>query len=104
MASTSRADVAYLRRDYMLRGLSESDLVSDPISQFDAWFHDALDCAGIQEPNAMVLATVSADGQPHARYVLLKGFGPEGFIFFTNYESDKARELAAQGRAALTFG
>jgi pyridoxamine 5'-phosphate oxidase len=52
----------------------------------------------------MVLATVSPDGQPHARYVLLKGYGPEGFVFFTNYESDKARELTERPRAALTFG
>lgn len=100
----SKIDVAALRRDYMHRGLDESDLAADPFTQFTAWFNDALNCPAIREANAMVLATVSPDGQPHARYVLLKGYGPEGFVFFTNYESDKARELAAQPRAALTFG
>ncbi len=88
----------------MQRGLDKSDLADDPFAQFAAWFQDALDCPAIREANAMVLATVSPNGQPHARFVLLKGYGPEGFIFFTNYESDKARELAAQPRAALTFG
>ena len=100
----SKIDVAALRRDYMHRGLDESDLAADPFTQFTAWFNDALNCPAIREANAMVLATVSPDGQPHARYVLLKGYGPEGFVFFTNYESDKARELEAQPRAALTFG
>jgi pyridoxamine 5'-phosphate oxidase len=93
-----------LRRDYMQRGLDEADLAADPFTQFAAWFQDALNCPAIREPNAMVLATVSPDGQPHARYVLLKGYGPEGFVFFTNYESDKARELTERPRAALTFG
>jgi pyridoxamine 5'-phosphate oxidase len=93
-----------LRRDYMQRGLDESDLAADPFTQFESWFRDAVNCAAIREKNAMVLATVSPDGQPHARFVLLKGFGPEGFIFFTSYESDKARELAARPQAALTFG
>jgi pyridoxamine 5'-phosphate oxidase len=102
--SSSQAEVAALRRDYMQRGLDESDLAADPFTQFEAWFHDARTCPAIREPNAMVLATASPDGQPHARFVLLKGYSPEGFVFFTSYESDKARELAAQGRAALTFG
>jgi pyridoxamine 5'-phosphate oxidase len=105
MSSESSPDeVAALRRDYMLRGLDESDLAADPFVQFDAWFREARGCPAIREPNAMVLATVSADGRPHARFVLLKGFGPDGFVFFTNYESDKARDLAAHPQAALTFG
>ena len=104
MADSSTPDVAALRRDYMQRGLDESDLAADPFTQFAAWFQDALNCPAIREPNATVLATVSPDGQPHARYVLLKGYGPGGFVFFTNHESDKGRELAAQPRAALTFG
>ena len=103
-AEPSKTDVAALRRDYMQRGLDESDLAADPFTQFEAWFREALNCPAIQEPNAMVLATVSPDGQPHARFVLLKGYGPDGFLFFTSYESDKARELAVQPRAALTFG
>jgi len=97
-------EVAALRRDYMQRGLDESDLAADPFTQFATWFLEALNCPAIHEPNAMVLATVSADSQPHARYVLLKGYGPEGFVFFTNHESDKGRDLALQPRAALTFG
>jgi pyridoxamine 5'-phosphate oxidase len=100
----SPIDVAALRRDYMQRGLDESDLASDPFRQFETWFHEACACGAIREPNAMVLATTSSEGHPHARFVLLKGLGPEGFVFFTNYESDKARELAAQPHAALTFG
>jgi pyridoxamine 5'-phosphate oxidase len=100
---SSSVDVASLRRDYMQRGLDESDLAPDPLAQFDAWLRDAILCPSIREPNAMVLATVSGDGQPHARVVLLKGFGPAGFIFYTNYQSDKARELEAQPCAALTF-
>jgi pyridoxamine 5'-phosphate oxidase len=99
-----KAEVAALRRDYMQHGLDESDLDADPFKQFEAWFHAALNCPAIREPNAMVLATVSADGQPHARYVLLKGYGPEDFVFFTNYDSAKGHELASQPRAALTFG
>jgi pyridoxamine 5'-phosphate oxidase len=102
--SSGEKRVSDLRRDYMQRGLGESDLAADPFTQFTAWFNDALNCPAIREANAMVLSTVSPDGQPHARYVLLKGYGPEGFVFFTNYESDKGRELAAQPRAALTFG
>ncbi len=104
MSEVSRPDIAALRRDYMQRGLDESDLAADPFTQFDAWFHDALNSSAVAEANAMVLATVSPEGQPHARFVLLKGYGPGGFVFFTNYESDKAMELAAQPRAALTFG
>jgi pyridoxamine 5'-phosphate oxidase len=99
----NKVDVAALRRDYMQRGLAEADLAADPITQFDTWFREALNCPAIAEPNAMVVATVSPDGQPHARVMLLKDFGPEGFVFYTNYGSDKARDLAAQPRAALTF-
>jgi pyridoxamine 5'-phosphate oxidase len=99
----SPIDVAALRQNYMQRGLNESDLAPDPLAQFEAWLHDAVNCPSIREPNAMVLATVSADGQPHARAVLLKGLGPAGFVFYTNYQSDKARELEAQPLAALTF-
>jgi pyridoxamine 5'-phosphate oxidase len=96
--------VANLRRDYMLRGLNETDLDPDPFRQFAAWFQDALDAKTITEPNAMVLSTVSPAGQPRGRYVLLKGYGPEGFVFFTNYESAKGRHLAENPRAAATFG
>ena len=100
----SPAEVAALRRDYMQRALDEADLAPDPIEQFARWFQEALDCPAVAEPNAMVLATVSPQGQPHARFVLLKGFDAKGFVFFTNYCSEKGRDLEANPRAALTFG
>ena len=75
-----------------------------PVRQFGLWFQEALDCAAIAEANAMVLSTVSADGRPHARYVLLKGFDSDGFVFFTNYGSEKGQDLAVNPHAALTFG
>jgi pyridoxamine 5'-phosphate oxidase len=89
-----------LRREYALAGLKESDLDSNPFRQFDKWFQQAL-AAGLPEPNAMTLATATLDGKPSARVVLLKGFDEEGFVFFTNYESQKGRELAANPQAAL---
>ena len=89
-----------LRREYTLAGLKESDLDSNPFRQFDKWFQQAL-AAGLPEPNAMTLATATLDGKPSARVVLLKGFDEQGFVFFTNYESQKGRELAANPQAAL---
>lgn len=100
----SDSEIAALRREYMQRGLDEKDLVPDPFQQFSRWFKEALDCPAIAEANAMVLSTVSAEGRPHARYVLLKGFDAEGFVFFTNYASEKGSEIAAHPYAALTFG
>jgi pyridoxamine 5'-phosphate oxidase len=100
----SASDVATLRRDYMQRALDEADLAPDPIAQFTLWFQEARDCGAIAEPNAMVLATVSPTGQPHARFVLLKGFDAKGFVFFTNYCSEKGRDLDENPNAALTFG
>ena len=96
--------VAALRRDYMQHALDEADLAADPIQQFTVWFQEALNCPAIAEANAMVLATVSPQGQPHARFVLLKGFDAKGFVFFTNYCSEKGRDLDENSRAALTFG
>jgi pyridoxamine 5'-phosphate oxidase len=100
----SSSEIAALRRDYMLRGLDEAELDADPFRQFGLWFQEARDSGAIKEPNAMVLSTVSQDGKPHARFVLLKGFDAEGFVFFTNYRSEKGRDLEANPRAALTFG
>ncbi|PLS79755.1 MAG: pyridoxamine 5'-phosphate oxidase [Chloroflexi bacterium] len=94
--------IADLRRDYTLRGLSENEVDPDPLAQFRAWFDQAV-AAKVLEPNAMTLATVGADGQPSARVVLLKGFDARGFVFYTNYESRKGRELLAHPRAALLF-
>ncbi len=82
------------------RALSETELNPDPILQFDQWFQDAT-AAGVFEPSATCLATASREGQPSARMVLLKGVDNRGFLFFSNYESRKARELAENPRAAL---
>ena len=91
-----------LRREYALAGLKESDLDPSPFKQFDKWFQQAL-AAGLPEPNAMTLATATSDGKPSARVVLLKGFDERGFVFFTNYESRKGRELSTNPHAALVF-
>jgi pyridoxamine 5'-phosphate oxidase len=96
-------DLASLRAEYQLAGLEESDLAADPFTMFTRWF-DGARSAGVLEPNAMVLSTVSADGQPSARTVLLKGLSDIGFVFFTNYESRKAAELGANPHCCLLFG
>jgi pyridoxamine 5'-phosphate oxidase len=95
-------DLAALRQDYSRAGLDEADLEPDPFTMFDRWMREALD-AGVHEPNAMVVATVDAAGAPSSRMVLLKGAGPEGFVFFTNTASRKGQELAANPRCALLF-
>lgn len=94
--------IADLRQNYTLAGLSEADLDSDPIAQFNVWFQQALD-ADLLEPNAMTLATATAEGKPSARIVLLKGVDERGFVFYTNYESQKGQELIANPYAALVF-
>lgn len=99
----SKVDLASLRAEYQLAGLDESDLATDPFAMFTRWF-DAAREAGVLEPNAMVLSTASADGQPSARTVLLKGLTDHGFVFFTNYESRKGVELAANPHCCLLFG
>lgn len=98
----STVDVASLRRSYGGQGLHEDEVAADPIAQFRVWFADVV-AAGLVEPNAMILSTAAADGTPSARIVLLKGVDERGFVFYTNYESRKARELEANPRAALTF-
>jgi pyridoxamine 5'-phosphate oxidase len=95
-------NVADLRRDYMLHGLSEAELDPSPFRQFQVWFEQAL-AAGLPEPNAMTLATSTPDGRPSARMVLIKGVDGRGFVFFTNYASRKGQELAANPHAALVF-
>ena len=91
-----------LRNEYIRAGLDESDADPDPIEQFRKWFDEAL-AADLHEPNAMTLATATPDGKPSARVVLLKGFDERGFVFYTNYEGRKGRELAENPRAALVF-
>ncbi len=95
-------DPADLRRDYTLAGLDRADLHADPVSQFRLWFEQA-QSAQLIEPNAMTLATVDSQGCPNARTVLLKAYDHRGFVFYTNYESQKALELAANPHAAALF-
>ena len=93
---------ADLRRNYDRDVLLEADAAADPMAQFAAWFEAALS-GEVYEPNAMALSTVGADGQPTARMVLLKGYDARGFVFYTNLESRKAREIAGNPRASLLF-
>jgi len=93
---------ADLRKDYTLAGLAEKDLARDPFRQFEKWFAEA-QAAKVPEPNAMVLASCTADGRPSTRTVLLKALDGRGFVFYTNYESRKGRELAGNARASLLF-
>jgi pyridoxamine 5'-phosphate oxidase len=90
------------RIDYQSGPLLEADLAATPLAQFSAWLVQA-DGAGIEEPNAMTVATTDAHGQPHARVVLCKEVTPQGFVFFTNYRSDKAAQIAANPLVALCF-
>jgi pyridoxamine 5'-phosphate oxidase len=93
---------AGLRREYALGGLVEEDLTPDPFAMFQRWFHDAV-AAQVYEPNAMVVSSVSAEGRPSSRLVLLKGFTPAGWVFFTNLGSRKGVELLANAHVALLF-
>ena len=94
---------AGLRRSYERGVLLEAEADPDPVVQFGRWFEEAAAGGEIYEPNAMMLATVGADGRPACRAVLLKGFDERGFTFYTNLESRKAEELAANPYAALLF-
>ena len=94
--------IADLRQNYTRSGLTETDLDSNPYQQFKKWFEEAL-AAKINEPNAMTLATVSKDGKPSARMVLLKGYDQRGFVFYTNYGSLKGQQLTENPTAALVF-
>ncbi len=103
MASTPDPDeLAALRREYGDAGLDHPDLAADPLAMFRRWMHDTV-VAGVHEPNAMVVSTVSAQGHPSSRMVLLKGVDERGFVFYSNYDSRKGRELSANPHAALLF-
>lgn len=94
--------LADLRKTYARESLSKSAVDPDPIVQFKSWMKEAID-AELPEPNAMTLATVSADGKPSARVLLIKGVDERGFVFFTNYDSHKGHDLDANPNAALVF-
>jgi len=91
-----------LRQEYRAAELAETDVESNPILQFKKWFTEAVD-AKLFEPNVMTLATANASGKPSARILLLKGFDEDGFVFFTNYNSDKGKDLAENPQASLVF-
>lgn len=91
-----------LRREYLLGGLNRENLLTDPIEQFELWLQQAIDLE-IHDPTAMVVATVSASGQPSQRIVLLKHLDEKGFVFFTNFGSRKAREIAGNSNVSLLF-
>jgi len=93
-------NIADIRRDYSHKKLSEKDVNENPITQFGNWWEEAVH-SKIDEVNAMTLATASQDGLPSARIVLMKGFNEKGFVFFTNYESYKGRQLAENPKACL---
>ena len=96
------ADLTSIRTDYAREGLHERDLEPSPLAQLEKWQNEAI-LAKHPEPTAMMLATASADGEPAARVVLLKGLDERGLVFFTNYESDKGRQLADNPRASAVF-
>lgn len=95
-------EIASLRTDYETAGLNRSDLAHDPLRQFGQWFQDAVS-AGVNQPNAFVLATAGDDGAPAARAVLMKDISEDGLVFYTNRDSRKGEELAANPRAAACF-
>lgn len=91
-----------LRVDYSLKRFDEADVLADPFVQFEQWLHEAIQ-AQVNEPNAMVLSTIKLDLSPSSRAVLLKGFSRNGLIFYTNYESNKAKQISHNNRVALNF-
>ena len=95
-------DLAAIRKEYRLQSLSEDEVDANPIKQFEKWFQQAL-ASGIEEPNAMTLATSTTDGKPSARIVLLKGIKDNGFVFFTNYESKKGKQIHDNPFAGIVF-
>ncbi len=97
-----KKSLADLRENYKLKSLDISDVDLNPFKQFEVWFNEVLE-AEISEPNAMCVATATKEGKPSARVLLLKGFDEKGFVFYTNYESRKGKELAENNQASLLF-
>jgi pyridoxamine 5'-phosphate oxidase len=98
----SGADISALRKSYERAELDEAASDASPLQQFDKWLREAI-AAQVPEPNAMTLATASAEGRPSTRVVLIKGYDARGIVWYTNYDSRKGRELAANPHAALQF-
>ena len=96
------SQVGNIRSEYHEGSMEEDNVNKDPLLQFDKWFEEALK-DGMLHPNAFVLSTCTKDGKPSARVVLLKGIDPEGFVFYTNYESRKANEIKENSFASMTF-
>ncbi|MDR1054753.1 MAG: pyridoxamine 5'-phosphate oxidase [Prevotellaceae bacterium] len=95
-------NIADIRKEYTLKTLNEADVSSNPIEQFTLWMNEAIK-AQVFEPTSVILATATFEGKPSARTVLLKGITENGFIFFTNYESKKARQILQNPYAAMVF-
>ncbi len=100
--SMSKEEIAAMREEYGSRELRRKDLLPDPIQQFEQWFSEARE-AELHEPNALTLSTVGLDGCPASRTVLMKFFNEQGFVFYTNYESAKAKEIEAVPKASILF-
>ncbi|MFJ5038252.1 pyridoxamine 5'-phosphate oxidase [Streptomyces parvulus] len=96
-------DLASMRKQYRAQGLAESELAAGPVEQFARWFEQAATEGGLFEPNAMVVSTADAEGRPSSRTVLLKHFDERGFVFYTNYDSRKGRELGSNPYVSLLF-
>ena len=95
-------DIADIRKDYQLESLTENDIDKNPLQQFQKWWQESLN-ANVPEPNAMTLATCDEQGNPSARIVLLKDIHNDGFVFFTNYESRKGKQIEINPSVALVF-
>ena len=95
-------NIANIRKDYMLESLSEKDIANNPLQQFEKWWQQSIE-SNIDEVNAMTLATVNSDGKPSARIVLLKGYDENGFVFFTDYQSEKAADIEINTNVCLVF-
>src|SRR5690554_899857 len=96
-------DLSNYRKQYQKQELSEASVDPNPLHQFRTWFHEADKNEGVAEPNAMTIATVGADGFPKSRVVLLKKYNEEGFIFYTNYESEKGKAITRHPKVCLSF-
>jgi len=97
-----KEDIASIRQEYTKASLDESSVDSDPMAQFEKWFQEAVS-SEVLEPNAMVLGTVDAGGRSYQRTVLLKSFDAQGFVFYTNYTSRKAKQMAHNPHVSLLF-